>query len=104
MVTEDQVHAWVESYVRVWSTNSKKDIAALFSPQAAHHEWPYETDWISRDAITEGWQGRAPLAGGRLGLRVVPPHRHIPHVEQRDLIHGTFTGCSAPVGPVVRMR
>ncbi|MFF1687871.1 nuclear transport factor 2 family protein [Streptomyces sp. NPDC058254] len=59
MVTEDQVRAWVEGHLRAWTSNSKRDIAALFTPQAEYHEWPYETDWIGRDAIIEGWQGRA---------------------------------------------
>ncbi|MFD9196218.1 hypothetical protein ACFWCA_49510 [Streptomyces phaeochromogenes] len=54
MVTEDQVRTWVESYVQAWTTNSKKDITDLFTPQAEYHERPYETDWIGRDAIIEG--------------------------------------------------
>jgi hypothetical protein len=58
MVTEQQVTAWIEAYVRAWETGAKKDIAALFAPDAEYHEWPYETAWIGRDAIVEGWQGR----------------------------------------------
>lgn len=29
-----------------------------------YHVWPYEIDWINRDAINEGWQGRAPSHEG----------------------------------------
>ncbi|MFE9533231.1 nuclear transport factor 2 family protein [Streptomyces sp. NPDC006691] len=64
MVTEDQVRTWVEGYLRAWTSSSEKDIAALFTPQAEYHEWPYETDWIGRDAIVEGWQSRTPWQEG----------------------------------------
>ncbi|WP_405495531.1 nuclear transport factor 2 family protein [Streptomyces sp. NBC_00096] len=59
MVTKQQVETWVEGYVRAWTSNSRKDIAALFTPEAEYHEWPYETDWVGREAIVEGWRGRA---------------------------------------------
>lgn len=59
MVTKQQVEAWVEGYVRAWTSNSRKDITALFTPEAEYHERPYETDWIGREAIVEGWRGRA---------------------------------------------
>ncbi|MFJ4654880.1 nuclear transport factor 2 family protein [Nocardia sp. NPDC088792] len=58
MVTEQQVGDWVDGYVRAWTSNSKKDIAALFTPAAEYHEWPYETDWVGREAIVDGWRGR----------------------------------------------
>jgi hypothetical protein len=64
MVTEDQVRNWVEGYVRAWASNGRKDIAALFTPRAEYHEWPYETDWIGRDAIVAGWRSRAPWQEG----------------------------------------
>ncbi|MFD6157379.1 nuclear transport factor 2 family protein [Nocardia sp. NPDC060256] len=57
-ITEEQLRAWVDRYVHAWNTNAAKDIAALFSPDAEYHEWPYRTDWIGRDAIVEGWRGR----------------------------------------------
>ncbi|MER5730366.1 hypothetical protein ABT084_18875 [Streptomyces sp. NPDC002138] len=44
MVTKQQVETWVEGYVRAWTPNSRKDIAALFTPEAEYHERPYETD------------------------------------------------------------
>jgi hypothetical protein len=58
MVTKEQVEAWVEDYVRAWSTNAPKDITALFAPEAEYHEWPYATDWNGRDEIVQGWLGR----------------------------------------------
>ncbi|MFE9214933.1 nuclear transport factor 2 family protein [Streptomyces lavendulae] len=59
MVTKQQVEAWVGGYVQAWTSNSRKDITALFAPEAEYHERPYETDWIGRAAIVEGWRGRA---------------------------------------------
>jgi hypothetical protein len=50
--------------VQAWETGAKKDIAALFTPGAEYHERPYETDWIGRDAIVEGWQSREPWQSG----------------------------------------
>ncbi|MFF1653789.1 nuclear transport factor 2 family protein [Streptomyces sp. NPDC058251] len=59
MVTEQRVRTWVEGYVRAWSSNSEKDIVSLFPPDAEYHEWPYETHWLGRDEIVQGWIGRA---------------------------------------------
>ncbi|GAA2683081.1 nuclear transport factor 2 family protein [Streptomyces lunalinharesii] len=64
MVSEQQVRDWVEGYVRAWATNSRKDIAALFTPHAEYHEWPYETDWVGREEIVDGWLDRAPWQEG----------------------------------------
>ncbi|MFF0034455.1 nuclear transport factor 2 family protein [Streptomyces avermitilis] len=64
MVTEQQVSAWVNGYEQAWHSNTRKDVAALFTPQAEYHEWPYETDWIGRAAIIEGWRSRAPWQEG----------------------------------------
>ncbi|MFB6533812.1 nuclear transport factor 2 family protein [Streptomyces noursei] len=64
MVTEQQVRDWGGGYVRAWTTNSKKDIAALFTPRAEYHEWPYETAWVGREAIIDGWLGRTPWQEG----------------------------------------
>lgn len=58
MTTEQQVRAWVDSYVHAWTTSDAKDIRALFAKDAEYHERPYETSWVGRDAIVEGWLGR----------------------------------------------
>lgn len=54
----DAVSDWVDRYVHAWSTNDSAEIAALFTDDAEYHETPYETDWIGRDEIVAGWQGR----------------------------------------------
>lgn len=58
MTTEQRVRTWVDKYVKAWTTADPKDITALFTKDAEYHEQPYETDWIGRDAIVEGWLGR----------------------------------------------
>lgn len=57
-ISELQVSAWVDGYVRAWRSTSPADIAALFAADGESHEWPYETHWIGRDAIVRGWQSR----------------------------------------------
>jgi ketosteroid isomerase-like protein len=56
--TTETVTAWVEGYLTAWKSNSTADIAALFTEDAEYHEAPFDTAWIGRDAIVEGWQGR----------------------------------------------
>jgi len=48
-VTEQQVREWAEWHVRAQKTCADADIAALFTPDAEYHEWPYETASIGRD-------------------------------------------------------
>lgn len=57
-ITTATITAWVEQYLLAWRTNEATDIAALFSDDAEYHETPYDTDWIGRDEIVEGWQSR----------------------------------------------
>jgi len=58
MTTTAQVEAFIAGYVRAWTTADAADIAALFAADAEYHEHPYETHWIGRDAIVEGWLSR----------------------------------------------
>jgi len=64
MTTTEQVRAWVDSYVHAWTTADAEDIKALFTEDAEYHELPYETSWVGRDAIVEGWLGRQPWQEG----------------------------------------
>jgi hypothetical protein len=63
-VTERRVQDWVAGYVKAWRSGEPSDIEAIFTEDAASHEWPYETAWLSRDEIVEGWQARAPWQAG----------------------------------------
>jgi nuclear transport factor 2 (NTF2) superfamily protein len=58
MTTTQQVDAWIDAYVRAWTSADPVDIAALFTEEAEYHERPYETDWIGRDEIVAGWLSR----------------------------------------------
>ncbi|MFD8496411.1 nuclear transport factor 2 family protein [Amycolatopsis sp. NPDC059657] len=58
MPNSDVVEEWIEKYVHAWTTSARKDIEALFTGGAEYHERPYETDWIGRNEIVEGWQSR----------------------------------------------
>jgi len=58
-ITEQQVRNWVNGYVKAWTTCDPRDIKALFTEDAESHEWPYETAWVGRQEIIDGWQARA---------------------------------------------
>jgi hypothetical protein len=57
-ITPDDITNWVDRYLVAWKSNATDDIAALFTAHGEYHERPYETDWVGRDAIVAGWQGR----------------------------------------------
>jgi len=58
MPTQTDIETWIAAYVHAWTTADRDDIAALFTPDAEYHEWPFETHWESRDEIVDGWLGR----------------------------------------------
>jgi len=58
VLSSERISEWVDGYLLAWTTNSPADIAALFSEDAEYHESPYETEWIGRDEIVEGWRSR----------------------------------------------
>jgi uncharacterized protein (TIGR02246 family) len=57
------VEAWVEGYVRAWTTNDPGDIAALFTADAEYFTAPYRQPWRGRDAIVAGWLERKDQEG-----------------------------------------
>ena len=56
--TTASITRWVEDYVMAWKSNARADIEALFTDDAEYHESPFDTQWIGRDAIVEGWRSR----------------------------------------------
>ena len=58
LIDSDTVAAWVERYLAAWRTNDASDIASLFTEDGEYHEGPYETEWIGRGEIVDGWQSR----------------------------------------------
>lgn len=57
-IDSDTVTAWVDRYLVAWRSNDPADIAGLFTEDGEYHESPYETDWIGRGEIVEGWRSR----------------------------------------------
>jgi hypothetical protein len=57
-LTAEAITTWVNRYLRAWKTDDRDDIAALFSEDAECHERPFDTEWIGRDEIVEGWRSR----------------------------------------------
>jgi hypothetical protein len=58
LVSTESITRWVNAYVRAWQTNARKDIANLFSADAEYHETPFDTAWVGREAIVQGWRSR----------------------------------------------
>ena len=58
VLATETIETWVAGYLRAWETNAREDIAALFTEDGEYHESPYDTEWIGRDAIIEGWCSR----------------------------------------------
>ncbi|WP_369138764.1 nuclear transport factor 2 family protein [Modestobacter versicolor] len=56
--TTASITRWVEAYVTAWKSNDPGDIEVLFTDDAEYHESPFDTQWIGRDAIVEGWRSR----------------------------------------------
>ncbi|WP_164703067.1 nuclear transport factor 2 family protein [Modestobacter sp. KNN46-3] len=56
--TTASITRWVEDYVTAWKSNARADIEDLFTDDAEYHESPFDTQWIGRDAIVEGWRSR----------------------------------------------
>jgi hypothetical protein len=58
LLTAETVTSWINEYVRAWETNDRDDIGALFTEDAEYHEGPFDTEWIGREDIIEGWRSR----------------------------------------------
>jgi hypothetical protein len=58
LLSTETITQWVEGYLRAWTSNDRDDIAALFTPDAEYHESPFDTEWIGRDEIVDGWRSR----------------------------------------------
>jgi uncharacterized protein (TIGR02246 family) len=62
-VERKDVEAWVEEYVRAWTTNDPEDIGRLFTDDAAYFTAPFREPWAGRDAIVHGWIDRKDQPG-----------------------------------------
>jgi hypothetical protein len=48
--------AWMETYVRAWTSNQPEDIADLFTEDAVYDPQTSGDTWEGRAEIIEGWQ------------------------------------------------
>jgi hypothetical protein len=58
VLTAEAVTRWVDGYLCAWRSNARADIAALFTEDAEYHEAPFDTEWVGREEIIDGWQSR----------------------------------------------
>jgi uncharacterized protein (TIGR02246 family) len=52
---QEQVDAWIAAYVRAWNSNDPRDIAALFTEDAAYYTEPFAQPWQGKERIVEQW-------------------------------------------------
>ncbi len=55
MTDLDQLRAWIDGYVRAWSSNDPADIRALFTEDAEYFTAPFRPPWRGPDDIVRGW-------------------------------------------------
>jgi uncharacterized protein (TIGR02246 family) len=55
---EQTLRAWVDAYVRAWTSNNPTDIGALFAEDALYFTSPYESPWRGREGIVATWLER----------------------------------------------
>ena len=53
-----RLRAWVDAYVRAWSSNDPAAIGALFTQDAAYYTEPHSAPWRGRDEIVRRWLER----------------------------------------------
>jgi ketosteroid isomerase-like protein len=58
MTDRAAVGAWMDGYLKAWSSNEPADIESLFTPDAIYRPTPHSAGWRGRDAIVAGWLDR----------------------------------------------
>jgi len=59
----DDLHTWMEGYIKAWSSNDPEDISRLFAENGRYFTAPYREPWIGRSRIVSGWLGRKDKPG-----------------------------------------
>jgi ketosteroid isomerase-like protein len=54
-MTESEVRAWMEGYIKAWSSNDRDDIGQLFTSKGNYFTAPYRQPWSGRENIINGW-------------------------------------------------
>lgn len=51
----ENVHAWIDAYLRAWKSNDPADIAVLFTEDATYRTAPFREPRLGHDEIISGW-------------------------------------------------
>jgi hypothetical protein len=63
MTNADNLAAWMDGYVRAWTSNDPADIGVLFADDAAYFTAPFRAPWRGRAEIVAGWLERPDAPG-----------------------------------------
>lgn len=55
-MNEAQFTRWLTAYGRAWETGDAAAVVALFAPDAAYHETPFDPPMVGRGAIETYWR------------------------------------------------
>lgn len=53
-----RTQAWMDGYIRAWTSSQPDEIGALFTADAAYRTTPFAEPWQGNESIVEGWIGR----------------------------------------------
>ena len=101
----DTATAWLDRYVRAWTSYNPDDIARLFSDDVSYRYHPYDEPIVGRDAVVASWLGED--ASGDASTRDAPGTYnadYAPVAVDGDTVVATGTSHyrDVPGGPVVR--
>lgn len=51
----ERLNAWMDGYIRAWTTNTPEDIAELFTPDAVYDPQTSGGEWDGIEEIVERW-------------------------------------------------
>ncbi|BDZ47627.1 nuclear transport factor 2 family protein [Naasia aerilata] len=55
MAETPDLTAWLEGYLRAWTSNDEADVRALFTESAEYRYEPWEKPIVGADAIVKSW-------------------------------------------------
>lgn len=95
----DEFNQWLAAYGRAWETGDSAAVVALFAPDAAYYETPFDPPMVGLAAIETYWREGAGLAQRDVafGFDVVAIRGN------RGLSHWTASFVRVPSGVRVRL-
>lgn len=95
----DDFSQWLAAYGRAWETGDAAAVVALFAPDAAYYETPFDSPMVGLPAIEAYWREGA----GQAQRDVVFGFDVVAVVEDRGLSHWTASFVRVPSGVRVRL-